>query len=296
MKKWIFILLIIVLSATVVMKNKEKNFEKVDLTIAAKAIVLIDADTGKVIYEENSAEPLPIASMSKLMTQYLVLNAVKSGNLLWESTYKPSEAIQQIGGQSAAVKLGMTVGNAYTLKELFTAMTVNSANDAAMALAEMVSGTEEAFVDLMNKQAKSFGLKETTFFNASGLDGDYIGKGYDQTNHASAHDMSVIAQKLIAKHPEVLDFTKLPSFKAGNGTTLWSTNLMLAGMPEALAGMDGLKTGFTDQAGSCFVGTGVFDGQRIISVVMDVEADGGDTTIPRFDLTRELIERFVLNE
>ena len=71
---------------------------------------------------------------------------------------------------------------------------------------------------------------------------------------------------------------------------------MLAGMPEALAGMDGLKTGFTDQAGSCFVGTGVFDGQRIISVVMDVEADGGDTTIPRFDLTRELIERFVLNE
>ena len=82
MKKLIFILLIIVLSVTVVMKNKEKTFEKVDLTIAAKAIILIDADTGKVIYEENSAEPLPIASMSKLMTQYLVLNAVKSGTFI----------------------------------------------------------------------------------------------------------------------------------------------------------------------------------------------------------------------
>lgn len=295
MKKLIFILVIIILSVTVVMNNKEKTLETVDLATAAKAIILIDADTGKVIYEENSAEPLPIASMSKLMTQYLVLNAVNSGNLAWENTYKPSEALQQITGQSAAVKLGMTAGNVYTLKELFTAMTVNSANDAAMALAEMVSGTEEAFVELMNKQAKSFGLKETTFFNASGLDGDYIGKGYEQTNHASASDVSVIAQNLIAKHPEVLDYTKLPSFKTGNGTTLWSTNLMLAGMPQALAGIDGLKTGFTDQAGSCFASTGVFDGQRIISVVIDVAAEGGDTATPRFDLTRELIERFVLN-
>ncbi|MBO0587173.1 D-alanyl-D-alanine carboxypeptidase family protein [Sporosarcina sp. E16_8] len=295
MKKLIFILVIIILSVTVVIKNKEKTFEKVDLTIAAKAVILIDADTGKVIYEKNSAEPLPIASMSKLMTQYIVLNAVKSGNLSWGDTYKPSEALHQITGQSAAVKLGMTAGHSYTLQELFTAMTVNSANDAAMALAEMVSGTEDAFVDLMNKQAQSFGLKKTTFFNASGLDGDYIGKGYEQTNHASARDVSVIAQKLIAKHPEVLDYTKLPSFKAGNGTMLWSTNLMLEGMPQALAGIDGLKTGYTDQAGSCFASTGVFEGRRIISVVMNVDADGGDTTTPRFDLTRELIEKFVLN-
>ncbi len=277
------------------MNNKEETFEKVDLTITAKAIILIDADTGKVIYEENSKEALPIASMSKLMTEYLVLNAIKSGTLSWDSTYEPSETIQQIAGKSAAAKLGMTPGNSYTVRELFTAMTVNSANDAAMALAEVVSGTEEVFVDLMNKQANIFNLKETTFFNASGLDGDYIGKGYEQTNHASAQDVAVIAQKLIAKHPEVLDFTKMTSFKTGNGTTLWSTNLMLAGMPQALPGIDGLKTGFTDQAGSCFASTGVFDGRRIISVVMDVEADDGDTTIPRFELTRELIEQFVLD-
>lgn len=164
MKKLIFLVLVIALSITVVTKNIEKTFEKVELTVTAKAIILIDADTGNVLYEENSTESLPIASMSKLMTQYLVLNAVNSGTLAWGNTYKPSEAIQQVSGQSAAVKLGMTAGNAYSVQELFTAMTVNSANDAAMALAEMVSGTEEAFVELMNKQAKSFGLKETIFF------------------------------------------------------------------------------------------------------------------------------------
>ena len=294
MKKLLFIVVLIMLSVTVVLKTKEATPEIVDLNVGAKAIILMDSDTGKVIYGENSTESLPIASMSKLMTQYLVLNAVKSGTLSWDSTYNPSEAIQTVMGHSAVVKLGMTKSNSYTLRELFTAMTVNSANDAAIALAEMVSGTEEAFVELMNKQADGFGLKETTFFNASGLDGDYIGKGPEQTNRASARDVAVIAQKLIAKHPEVLEFSKMTSFKTSNGATLWSTNLMLAGMPQAMPGIDGLKTGYTDQAGSCFASTGVFDGRRIISVVMDVEADGEDTTNPRFDLTRELIEKFVV--
>ncbi|NYF25671.1 D-alanyl-D-alanine carboxypeptidase family protein [Sporosarcina sp. JAI121] len=295
MKKLLFILLMVVLSFVVVINNKETKIEKADFNSVAKAIILVDAETGKVIYEENSAEALPIASLSKLMTQYLVLNAIKNGALSWESTYEPSDYVQQTVGRSATVKLGMTPGNSYSVKELFTAMTVISANDAAIALAEMVSGTEEAFADLMNKQADSFALKETTFFNASGLDGDYIGKGYEQTNRASARDVAVIAKQLIANHPEVLDFTKLASFKTDNGTTLWSTNLMLAGMPQALFGIDGLKTGFTDQAGSCFAGTGVFDGRRIISVVLDVEADGKDAINPKFNLTRELIEQFVLD-
>ncbi|MER2088377.1 MAG: D-alanyl-D-alanine carboxypeptidase family protein [Sporosarcina sp.] len=295
MKKLLFILLMVVLSFVVVINNKETKIEKADFKGVAKAIILVDAETGNVIYEENSAEALPIASLSKLMTQYLVLNAIKNGALSWESTYEPSDYVQQTVGRSATVKLGMTPGNSYSVKELFTAMTVISANDAAIALAEMVSGTEEAFADLMNKQADSFALKETTFFNASGLDGDYIGKGYEQTNRASARDVAVIAKQLIANHPEVLDFTKLASFKTDNGTTLWSTNLMVAGMPQALFGIDGLKTGFTDQAGSCFAGTGVFDGRRIISVVLNVEADGKDATNPKFNLTRELIEKFVLD-
>ena len=291
MKKLIFIVLIAVLGFTFILKEKEP----VDFAVNAKAIILIDAEKGKVLYEENSKEALPIASMSKLMTQYLVLDAIEKGTLSWETTYEPSEYVQGALGQAAFVKLGMTSGNSYSVEELFTAMTVNSANDAAIALAEIVGGTEEEFAELMNAQAKSFGLKETTFFNASGLDGGYVGKGKDQTNRASARDVSVIIQRLLSDHPKILDFSGLTSFVASSGTELWNTNMMLPGMPQALPGIDGLKTGYTDEAGSCFASTGVFDGRRIITVVIDVEADGKDTINPKFDLTRELIERFVLN-
>ena len=291
MKKLIFIVIVAVLGLTFILKEKES----VDFAVNAKAMILIDAETGKVLYEENSKEALPIASMSKLMTQYLVLDAIQKGTLSWETTYEPSEYVQGVLGQAAFVKLGMTSGNSYSVEELFTAMTVSSANDAAIALAEIVSGTEEEFAELMNAQAKNFGLKETTFFNASGLDGGYVGKGKDQTNRSSARDVSVIIQKLLSEHPEVLDFSRLTSFDASTGTKFWSTNLMLPGMPLALPGIDGLKTGYTDEAGSCFASTGIFDGRRIITVVIDVEADGKDNINPKFELTTELIEHFFKN-
>lgn len=295
MKKFLFILLIGVLSLTFILKDRKVVTGEADLNVEAEAIVVIEADSGKILYEENSKEALPIASMSKLMTQYIVLNTIKNGSLSWENTYEPSDYVLQTTGQSAFVKLGMTKGNAYTVTELFTAMTVNSANDAAIALAEMVSGSEEDFVQLMNKQAKKLGLKKTTFFNASGLDGNYIGKGEDETNRSSARDVSILSQKLIATHPEIIELSRTSSFTSNEGTTFWSTNLMLPGMPQAFTGIDGLKTGFTDQAGPCFASTGVFNGKRIITVVMNVQADGADTINPKFELTRELIEQFVLN-
>ena len=295
MKKFSFIIVVCALILIFVLKDKEMMTEVKDMTISAEAAILIEEETGKVLYEENSAKLLPIASISKLMTQYLVLNAINDGVITWESVYQPSDYVQRLTGNAGVVKLGMTTGHSYTVEELFTAMTVSSANDAAMALAEMVSGTEEAFVELMNEQAKIWGLKETTFYNASGLDGDYIGKGQDQTNLSSARDVAVIAQKLINKHPEVLDFASMTDFTTSEGMRLWSTNLMLPGMPKAFPGIDGLKTGYTDQAGSCFVSTGVFDGRRMITVVLDVESDGEDTINPRFELTRDLFERFVLN-
>lgn len=295
MKKLLFIIMISVLSVTFMLKDKTPFTKAVDLNIEAQAIILIDAESGKVIYEKNSKEALPIASMSKMMTQYIVLNTIKNGGLTWESTYELSEHVQQTTEQSGAVKLGMMPGNLYSVKELFTAMTVNSSNDAAVALAEMVSGSEDSFVELMNQQAKHFGLKKTTFFNASGLDGNYIGKRADETNLASARDVSIIAQKLIEKHPEILEYTKMTDFTTNAGTQLWSTNLMLPGMPLALAGMDGLKTGYTGLAGPCFTSTGIFNDKRVISVVMNVEVDGEDKTNPKFALTQELIERFVVN-
>lgn len=295
MKKLLFVLLVCVLGATFVLKDREELAKTVDLNEDAKGIILIEAETGNVLYKENSTESLPIASMSKLMTQYLVLNAIESGSLTWESTYEPTDYVQQMVGQSGVVKLGLLPDKLYSVKELFTAMTVVSANDAAIALAEMVAGTEDAFVKIMNEQAKLFGMKATTYFTASGLDGAYIGKGAGYANVSSAKDVATLAQKLIAKHPDVLEFTKITDFTTSDGARLWATNLMLTGMPQAMAGIDGLKTGYTDEADSCFVSTGVFDGKRYISVVIGVQADGSDTINPRFNLTRELFERYVLD-
>lgn len=289
-------LLLIGLIATLAFLYFSKEKEPVDFTVSAQAMILIEAESGKVLYEENSKEALPIASMSKLMTQYLVLDAIGNDEIMWEDAYEPSEYVQGFIGQSAFVKLGMSAGNSYTVEELFKAMTVNSANDAAIALAEIVSGTEEAFADLMNAQAKAFELKETIFYNASGLDGAYLGQGKEQTNRSSARDVSVIIQKLLSEHPEVLDYSRLTSFEASSGEQFWSTNLMLPGMPQDFPGIDGMKTGYTDEAGSCFASTGVFNDKRIITVVIDVEADGKDEINPRFVLTKELIEYFIGTE
>lgn len=292
MKKTV-LLLLLVIGALLLIKNEWPNMEASDLSVAANAIHLLNVETGEVLYTWNHKEALPIASMSKLMTQYLVLNAIQNGSLSWESTYSPSAYVLKLMDKSSASKLGMVEGESYTVRELFTAMTVSSANDAAMGLAELVSGTEDAFVTLMNEQAAIFNLKETRFFNASGLDGDYLGKSIDETNIASARDVAALAQRLLERHPHVLDFSRLPSFETSMGIRLWNTNLMLPGMSQAFEGIDGLKTGFTDAAGSCFVSTGMFNGDRYIIVVMDVDRQGEDTTIPRFILTKELIERYI---
>ncbi|MFS0575648.1 D-alanyl-D-alanine carboxypeptidase family protein [Sporosarcina sp. 179-K 3D1 HS] len=296
LKRWGLILLILVGSVTWVFQ-KEATFTKeaVSLSVPAKAVLVMEADSGNILYEENGSDSLPIASMTKLMTQYLVMNAVKNGKLSWDSLYVPSESVLQMTGLSGAVKLGLEAGAEYSVRELFTAMTVISANDAAVALAEMVAGTEEAFVEMMNAQARAFDLQETAFYNSTGLDGEYIGRSAEETNHSSARDVGVIAKELIARHPAVLEYTRIQNITTRQGVDMWSTNLMLDGMPQAMSGIDGLKTGYTEAAGSCFSSTGVFDGRRVISVVIGVEAVEQDTIHPRFELTRELIDRFVLN-
>ncbi len=294
MKKTFVICIVLLLSFTFFYKDKMSPLQNKTFQTDAKAMIVVDAESGKVLYEKNSKEQLPIASMSKIMTQYLVMNAIEDGALSWEDTYQPSEAVQQMANLSSIAKLNMTGGNTYTVKELFTAATVNSSNDAAVALAELVSGTEEKFVTLMNEQTKILKLKNTTFYNATGLDGDHVGINAHETNSASARDVATIARKLLKKHPEIFEFTQLTSFETNSGAHLWSSNLMLPGMSQSFDGIDGLKTGYTHLAGACFASTGVFNDRRIITIVMDVEADGDDFVTPRFSLTKELIEEIVL--
>lgn len=286
MKKRVLILLAVVGAALFFLNDKTSKKEAVPLSYDAKAAIVMN-ESGKVLYEKNSKQALPIASMSKLMTQYIILEALANNDLSWDDKYEPSaEAMNQ---DRYAVKLGMDTNSTYTARELFTAMTVISANDATIALAEMVSGSEEAFVVEMNKRAKQLGLKNTHFVNATGLDAD-------ETNQATARDVAAIARTVLNEHPEILEFTRMTDFTTEEGVKRWSTNLMLPGMPEAMPGLDGLKTGYTEIAESCFASTGIFNGERIITVVIGVEADGKDTTTPRFDLTRELIDSYVLNK
>lgn len=283
MKKVLTILSIAALAFFFFIKDKEAD----PLYTEAKASIVMEAESGKILFEQNAKEALPIASMSKLMTQYIVLEAIADERLSWDSEYKPSTAA--LNQSRHAVILGMDKRKTYTVRDLFAAMTITSANDAAVALAEMVSGTETEFVKQMNKKAKQFGLRDTRFINATGLD-------EDETNLATARDVAAIANKLLTEYPEVLEFTRMTDFTTDEGTRLWSTNLMLPGMPQAMTGMEGLKTGYTEEAGPCFASTGIYDGKRIITVVIGVEPEGNDTSTPRFELTRNLIESYVLNK
>lgn len=287
MKKILAILLIAAMSFFFLIKDKDARKEADPLYTEAKAAIVMEADSGKILYEQNAKETLPIASMSKLMTQYIVLEAIADGRLSWDSLYNPSRAA--LNQSRHAVILGMDKHKTYNVRDLFAAMTVTSANDAAVALAEMVSGTEKDFVLEMNRKAKQFGLRDTHFINATGLD-------EEETNRATARDVAAIANELLKVYPEVLEFTRMTDFTTSEGTRLWSTNLMLPGMPQAMSGMEGLKTGYTEEAGPCFASTGIYEGKRIITVVIGVEQEGSNTSTPRFELTRDLIDRYVLNK
>jgi len=294
LKKILFLLLIILLGSTIyTVFEKKSSVVSFDTTIDAKSIYVIDIETDEVLYNKNGNAPVAIASMTKLMTQYIVLNAIANDNMQWETIYSPSEAVLAVASKPGFANLKMKSSGQYSVKDLFTAATVISANDATVALAEIVAGDEDNFVRIMNEQAGYFGLKNTLFFNATGLDGPYVGKSSSETNMSSAHDVAVIAKKLLEKHPTVLDFTSIPNIATEAGVR-HNTNLMLPGMAYEVSGVDGLKTGFTDEAQLCFTSTGVFNDRRLLTVVIGVPSgnEGGDAGDARFELTGELIDKF----
>ena len=292
MKKIIAIILIAVLAVTIYdLNEKESSADAFHSDIEAKSIYMVDFETGKVLYEKNGDESVAIASMTKMMTQYITLNAITNGRISWDDLYSPNEAVLSIASKPGLANLRLERGRHYTVRELFAAASVISANDAAVALAEIVAESEENFVRIMNEQANYFKLEQTYFFNSTGLDGPHVGKTSNETNKSSARDVAVIASKLIGKHPEILDFSGLASVNTKDGEKP-NTNLMLEGMPYELAGLDGLKTGYTGEAGSCFASTGIFNGRRVITVVVGASDDNDDTTNPRFELTKELIYHY----
>nr|WP_224752815.1 serine hydrolase [Metabacillus arenae] len=266
-----------------------------EIDINAKASILVEASTGKILHADNIDEKLPIASMAKVMTEYLVMEAIEEGKLKWDDTYTPDEYVHNISQDTSLSNVPLRLDGSYTVKELFDAMVIYSANGAAIALAEKVAGSESKFVALMNEKAKELGLQNYEFVNATGLENkDLLGMHPEGTkpedeNKLSARDMALLSMRLIQDYPEILEVSSIPRKTFKEGTEMPNYNWMLEGLIFEEEGVDGLKTGSTDSAGSSFTATADRNGMRVISVVMDANDGSGDLKTPRFKETKKLL-------
>ncbi|CDN35357.1 D-alanyl-D-alanine carboxypeptidase family protein [Bacillus thuringiensis] len=247
--------------------------------INAKAAMIIDASDGDIIYQYNENEAFAPASMSKMMTAYLLLESIHNGKVRWEDPVKMSEKAAQTEGARIPVQVNDTL----TVKDLYHALMIESANNSAVALAEHMAKSEKDFVQLMDAKAKQLKMSEhAKFANASGLQ-----EPDGSETKMTAADVAQLAYHLIKDYPEILEVTHLrQSQLAFNNINVISTNDMLNKNNKSLyiEGMDGLKTGFTDSAGYCFTGTAKQGDNRIITVVM-----GTSSKTKRFTETNKLM-------
>ena len=231
-----------------------------DLTVAGKSAVLMDVATGSVLYEQNPHEPLAPASVTKIMTMLLIMEAVDSGKIALTDTVTASEAAAAKGGSQIYLKVGETM----SVSDMLKSIAVSSANDCACAMAEHIAGSEEAFVAMMNRRAQELGMTDTTFVNCTGLD-----DGAEAVNHrTSAYDIALMSRELLKNHPQIKKYTTIWMDTVRNGTFgLSNTNKLI----RFYQGATGLKTGFTSGAGYCLSATALRDGMELIAVVMGAE-------------------------
>lgn len=269
--------------------------ETVDLKLTAKAGIIMEASTGQVLWEMNADELLPPASMSKMMTEYIVMETIKSGKIKWEDVVTTSRYAADVIGSGDL----LAFQEKSTVRDLFGAMSIYSGNDATVALAEFVAGSEDKFVEMMNAMAKKMGLNpKAQFVNSTGLSRADLGK-YQPANTTgetmmTARDAAILASHIVNEHKEILQFSSTPSkkFRESDKSPMINWNWMLEGnkdninfRPYTYPGVDGLKTGHTDEAGYCFTGTAVKDGMRLITVVMNTPSEP-----QRFLDTRKLLD------
>jgi D-alanyl-D-alanine carboxypeptidase (penicillin-binding protein 5/6) len=275
--------------------------------VNAKAAILVDAETGKILYEKNSEAALGIASMTKMMTEYLLLEAVKEGKVTWDQEYTVPPELSKMSHDEGLSNVYLRVEGKYKVEDLYAAMAIESANAATIAIAEIVAGTEANFVQQMNDKAKELGFQKYKFVNSTGLNNRDLVKhnfpvvgGEEEENVMSARDVATLAYYLIKEFPEVLETSSIPEKKFAEGTEdeflMDNWNWMIEGYAQVAEdypnyqqfvydGVDGLKTGSTDFAGYCFTGTAVKNDQRFITVVMNTSSQG-----ERFIETRKILD------
>lgn len=254
MKKIIcFLFVFFLLITNVYANNEEKLIEN------ANSGILIEASSGEILFEKKKDEKVAVASMTKMVAQIIILENIENGNLSWDEKIKVSSNAAGMGGS----QIWLQPGEEMSVRDLMKGITMASANDATVALAERIAGTEEAFVKLMNDKVKELGLKNTHFVNPTGLD--------EENHYSSAYDMAMIAKELL-NHEQILEFSSVYEdyirIDTPNKFWLVNTNKLV----RFYEGADGLKTGFTDNAKYCMAVTAKRDNMRLIAVVLGEES------------------------
>lgn len=246
------------------------RFALPDFDVPCRAAVLIDLDSGTVLYEKEPDTPMSIASITKVMTLLLTFEAIDAGKVSLQDTVPVSDHAYNMGGS----QIWLEPGETFTLEEMIKAICVSSANDAAVAVAEFIGGSEPAFAELMNQKAAALGMTNTTFKNACGL---------DEAGHLStARDVAVMSREMLLNHPQITNYTTIwMDTLRGGATQLLNTNKLL----KRYQGVTGLKTGTTSGAGVCISASASRDGLNLLAVVL-----GAASSAERFDAATALLD------
>ena len=230
--------------------------EELDLAENAKSAIMIESSSLEVLYNKNANERLAPASMTKIMSLILIMENIESGRLKWNDIVVVSKNASSMGGS----QIFLETNEMMTVEDLVKGICIASGNDATVALAEKIAGTEKAFVKLMNDKVKELGLKNTNFVNSTGLDAE--------NHYSTAYDMAMMANELI-KHEKILEFSSIYEdyLRKGTDNSFWLVNTNK--LVRFYSYIDGLKTGYTSGAGYCLTATGKKNGMRLITVVMN---------------------------
>ena len=253
MKKLVVSFLVLLLLFPMVVKADD-----LALIPNAKSGVLMEESTGKIIFEKNKDEKVAVASMTKMVAQILILEAIEKGQIKWTDKVTASANASSMGGS----QIFLSTGEVLTVEEMMKGISMASANDATVAMAEFLKGTEIDFVKEMNKKVKSLGLKNTQFKNCTGLD--------EEGHYSTAYDMAIIAKELL-KHEEILKFSsKYEDYlRVNTPNKFWLVNTNK--LVRFYEGADGLKTGHTDAAKYCLAATAKKNDMRLIAIVLGEE-------------------------
>ena len=242
--------------------------------VEAKSALLMDTATGTVLYEQDAHVPLAPASVTKVMTLLLIMEAIDSGRLGWDDPVTASETAAAKGGSQIYLKVGETM----SVRDMVKSIAVSSANDCACAMAEHIAGSEAAFVEKMNQRAKELGMENTHFVNCTGLDDGEAAKEHRTT----AYDIALMSRELLKNHPDITQYTTIWMDSVRDGAFgLSNTNKMVRFYP----GCTGLKTGFTSGAGYCLSASAQRDGLELVAVVM-----GCETSQKRFAACKAMLD------